>query len=178
MFVCLGLDLFVMPCAIEALLSLNHSFLCFGLLVRTGSRPDGLCHRPYTSSHIKGFGSPIFHVYACLLLCFMLVLAYLVLGFATLDAFSRFVVVQLHSTSMRPCLDVTIWEASPWYWLLRAYLSLFSALWDHMLTMLVCAICWFSMHLYTLAYMSMHESCLIVCCPCNTMKLWTSDPNW
>ena len=26
--------------------------------------------------------------------------------------------------------------------------------------------------------MSMHESCLLVCCPCfNTMKLWTSDPN-
>ena len=34
------------------------------------------------------------------------------------------------------------------------------------------------MHLYTLAYMSMHESCLLVCRPCfNTMKLWTSDPN-
>ena len=34
------------------------------------------------------------------------------------------------------------------------------------------------MHLYTLAYMSMHESCLLVCHPCfNTMKLWTFDPN-
>ena len=27
-------------------------------------------------------------------------------------------------------------------------------------------------------YMSMHESCLLVCCPYfNTMKLWTPDPN-
>ena len=54
----------------------------------------------------------------------------------------------------------------------------FSAPCDAMLTMLVCATCWLSMHLYTLAYMSMLESCLLVCHPCfNTMKLWTSDPN-
>ena len=34
------------------------------------------------------------------------------------------------------------------------------------------------MHLYTLAYMFMQESCLLVCRPCfNTMKLWTFDPN-
>ena len=49
---------------------------------------------------------------------------------------------------------------------------------DDILVMLVCAACWVYMHLYTLAYMSMHESCLLVCCPCfNTMKLWTFDPN-
>ena len=31
---------------------------------------------------------------------------------------------------------------------------------------------------YMLVYMSMHESCLLVCHPCfNTMKLWTFDPN-
>ena len=31
---------------------------------------------------------------------------------------------------------------------------------------------------YTLTHMSMHESYLLVCCPCfNTMKLWTFDPN-
>ena len=36
----------------------------------------------------------------------------------------------------------------------------------------------FSMHLYTLAYMFMHKSCLLVCCSYfNTMKLWTSKPN-
>ena len=54
----------------------------------------------------------------------------------------------------------------------------FSALCNDMLTMLVCATLWLYMYLYTLAYMSMHESCLLVCCPYfNTMKLWTPDPN-
>ena len=54
----------------------------------------------------------------------------------------------------------------------------FFALGDDMLAMLVCATHWLYMHLYTLAYMSMHESCLLVCRPCfNTMKLWTFDPN-
>ena len=78
------------------------------LLVQTRSRPYGLCHRPYTLAHIKRFGSPIFHVCAYLLLCFMLVLASLVLGFATFGALSGFVVVWLHSTPMRPYLDVAI----------------------------------------------------------------------
>ena len=54
----------------------------------------------------------------------------------------------------------------------------FAASCDDMLTMLVCATHWLSMHPYTLAYMFMHESCLLVCRPCfNTMKLWTFDPN-
>ena len=54
----------------------------------------------------------------------------------------------------------------------------FSAPRNTMLTMLVCAIHWLSMQLYTLAYMSMHESCFLVCRPCfNTMKLWAFDPN-
>ena len=49
---------------------------------------------------------------------------------------------------------------------------------DDMLAMLVGATCWLSLHLYTPAYMFMHESCLLVCRPyLNTMKLWTSDPN-
>ena len=49
---------------------------------------------------------------------------------------------------------------------------------DDMLTMLVYATRWLSMHLGTLAYMFMHESCLIVYCPYfNIMKLWTFDPN-
>ena len=53
-----------------------------------------------------------------------------------------------------------------------------STLFDVMLTMFVCATRWLSMHLYTLAHMSMLESCLLVCRPCfNTMKLWTFDPN-
>ena len=82
-----------MPCTNVALLSLCFSLLCFRLLVRTRSRPYGLHHCPYTLAHIKGFGSSILHVYACLLLCFMLVLASLVLGFATLDVLSGRVVV-------------------------------------------------------------------------------------
>ena len=55
--------MFIIPCAIVALLSFCLSFLCFGLMVRTQSRPYGLCHRPYTLAHIKGFGSPVLHVY-------------------------------------------------------------------------------------------------------------------
>ena len=54
----------------------------------------------------------------------------------------------------------------------------FFVLCNDMFTMLVYATYWPSMHLYMLAYMFMHESCLLVCCPCfNTMKLWTFDPN-
>ena len=105
--------MFVMPCAIVALLSLYLSFLCFGLLVRTRYRLCGLGHCPYTKAHVKGFGSSYLHVYACLLLCFMLVLASLVVDFATLDTLSGFVVVWLHSTPMRPCLDATTWDALP-----------------------------------------------------------------
>ena len=61
-------------------------------MVRIWSRPYGLCHRPYTLAHIKGFGSPDFHVYACLLLCLISMLASLDLGFAMFDALSGFVV--------------------------------------------------------------------------------------
>ena len=49
---------------------------------------------------------------------------------------------------------------------------------DDMLTMLVCATRWLSMHLYMLAHMSMHESCLLVCRPCfNIMELLAVDLN-
>ena len=129
-------------------------------------------HTPWPIS--KGLDRPYLHVYACLFLCFMLVLAFLVLGFATLDTLSRFVVVWLCSMPMRPCLNVTIWEMP----VASCIPFPFSASCDDMLTMLVCVTRWLSMHLYMLAYMSMHESCLLVCHPCfNTMKLWTSDPN-
>ena len=54
----------------------------------------------------------------------------------------------------------------------------FSTPCDDVLAMLVCATRWLYMHLYTLAYMSMHKSCLLVCSPYfNTMKLCTFDPN-
>ena len=54
----------------------------------------------------------------------------------------------------------------------------FSTSRDAMLTMLVCATHWLSIHLYMLAHMSIHGTCLPVCRPCfNTMKLLTFDPN-
>ena len=107
-------------CALHAMfvcLDLGYvclSFLCFGLLVWIRSRPYGFCHYLYTLAHIKGFGS--FPFCMSILTCFYalcFVLASLVLGFATLDAFSGLVVVWLHLTPMRPCFDVTIWDASP-----------------------------------------------------------------
>ena len=52
--------MFVMPCAIVAILSLCLSLLCFSLMVGTRSRPYGLCHHSYSLAHIKGFGSPLF----------------------------------------------------------------------------------------------------------------------
>ena len=39
-------------------------------------------------------------------------LASLVLGFAMLGALRRLDLVWLHPTPMRPCLDVTAWDAS------------------------------------------------------------------
>ena len=54
----------------------------------------------------------------------------------------------------------------------------FSTPCDDMLAMLVRATRWLSMHLYMLAYMFMHESCLLVCRPYfNTMMIWTPNPN-
>ena len=155
--------MFVMPCAIVDLLSLFLSLLCFGLLVRTRSKPYGLHHCPYTLAHIKGFGSPIFHVYACLLLCFMLVLASLVL--ASLVAHEGlFGCNHLGGIAMMPISSCIPFP--------------FSTICDDMLTMLVYTTHRLYLHLYMLAYMSTHESCLLVCCPCfNTMKSWTFDPN-
>ena len=65
-----------------------------------------IVHTPRPTS--KGLDHPYLHVYACSLLYFMLVLTSLVQGFAMLNALSGFVVVQLHPTLMRPCLDVII----------------------------------------------------------------------
>ena len=73
-------------------------------------------HGPYQ----KGLDRSYLHVYACLHLCFMLVLASLVLGFATFGALRGLDLMWLHLTPMRPCSDVTIWEASPNSGLLRA----------------------------------------------------------
>ena len=54
----------------------------------------------------------------------------------------------------------------------------FSVPCDDMLTMLIYATHWLSMHLNMSVCMSMHKSCLLMCCPCfNTMKLRTFNPN-
>ena len=82
-----------------------------------------IVHTPWPIS--KGLDNPYLHVYACLLLCFMFVLASLVLGFVVLDALRGLDLVWLYLMPMRPCLDVTIWEASPDAGLLCAYPSLF-----------------------------------------------------
>ena len=133
-----------------------------------------IVHTPRPTS--KGLDHSYLNVCACLFLCFMLVLVSLVLGFDMLDALRGPDLVWLHLTPMRPCLDVTIWEASPDAGLLSTYHSL-PAPCDDMLIMFVHATRWLSMHLYMLAYMSMHKSCLLVCCPFfNTMMLWTFDP--
>ena len=55
----------------------------------------------------------------------MLVLASLVLGLATFDAFLGLDLVWLHLMPMRHCSDVTIWEASPDAGLLLVCPSLF-----------------------------------------------------
>ena len=169
--------MFVMPCAIVALLSLYRSFLCFGLLVWTQSRPYGLCHCPYAKAHIKGFGSLYLHVYTCLLLCFMLVLAFLVLGFARLTPLVGLWLIGYiwHLWSLVGCKHSGCIAMMP---VASCTTFSFSAPCDDMLTMLICATCWLYMHLYTLSYMPMRESYLLVCHPCfNTMKLWTFDPN-
>ena len=65
-----------------------------------------IVHTPWLKS--KGLDHPYLHVYACLLLYFMFVLASLVLGFAMLDALCGLDLVWLHPTPMRPYSDVTI----------------------------------------------------------------------
>ena len=55
----------------------------------------------------------------------MLVLTSLVLGFAMFGIFRGLDLVWLHLTPIRPCLNITIWEASRDARLLRAYPFLF-----------------------------------------------------
>ena len=94
-------------------------------MVRTRSRPYVLCHHPYARPTSKGLDHPFLHIYACLVLCFMLVLASLVLGFAMFGALRELDLVWLHPMPMRSYSDVTIWEASLDAGLLCAYPSLF-----------------------------------------------------
>ena len=115
MFMCLGLDL---VCHVMYYCSLFVPFIAFSCVLAYWFEPDldpmvfAIVLTPWPTS--KGLDHPFcMSMLACLLLCFMLVLASLVLGFTTLDALSGFVVMRLHLTPMRPCLDITIWEASP-----------------------------------------------------------------
>ena len=105
--------MFVMPCAIVAHLSLCFSFLSFGLFYGPDLDPmvSITIHTPWPTS--RGLVLPYLHVYACLLLYFMLVLAFLALGFAMFGALRRLNLVWLHPTPMRPCSDVTIWDELP-----------------------------------------------------------------
>ena len=135
-----------------------------------------IVYTPWPTS--MGLDHPYLHVYAFLLLCFMLVVAFLVLGFATLDALSGFggcVVMSNAHEALFGCDYlgcITMMPIAP------CIPFPFFAPCDDMLAMLVCDTHWLSMHLYTLAYMFMHESCLLVCHPYfNIIKLWTPDPN-
>ena len=107
----------------------------------------------------------------------MLVSASLDLGFAMFDAFSGFMVMWFTFDA-----DEALCRCNHLGCIFGCQVACvpfpFSAPRDAMLTMLVCATRWLSMHFYMLAYMFMHESSLLVCHPCfNTMKLWTFDPN-
>ena len=82
-------------------------------------------HGPYQ----KGLDHSYLHVNACLLLCFMLALASLVLGFAMFGALHGLDLMWLYPMPMRLCSDVTIWEASPDAGLLHVYPSLFHFAW-------------------------------------------------
>ena len=101
--------MFVMPCAIVALLFLLSHFFMFW---PNGQDPIqtlwSLSSPIHQSPHQKSSDHSYLHVYACLLLCFMLVLAFLVLGFAMLGTLRRLDLLWLHPTPMRPCSDVTI----------------------------------------------------------------------
>ena len=105
--------MFVMPCAFVAILSLCFLSCVLAYRFRLDLDPMVIVmvYTPWPTS--KGLDHSYLHVYVCLLLCFVLVLASLVLGFATLDALNGFVVVWLHPTPMMPYLDVTIWDALP-----------------------------------------------------------------
>ena len=122
-------------------------------MVRTRSRSYGFCHRPYNLAYIKGFGSPHLHVYACLLLHFMLMLASLVLGFAVFGALHGLYLVWLHPTPIRYCLGVTTWDASPDAGSLSACPSLFRFVW------------WYAYHAclcHPLAFVASLHACLHV----------------
>ena len=111
----------------------------------------------------KGLDHPYLHVYPSLLLCSMLVIASLVLGFATLGTLSGFGGCVVTSNAHEALFGCNHLGCITMMLVALCVPFSFSAPYDAMLTMLICAIRWLSMHLYTLAYMFMHESCLLLC---------------
>ena len=83
----------------------------------------------------------------------MLMLPSLVLGFVMFRALCGLDLVWLHPTPMRPCSDVTVWEASPNARLLRAYPSLFHFAWCYAYHACLC---------YSLAFDASLHACLHV----------------
>ena len=105
MFVCLGLDLVchdMCYCSPFVALSFFHVFLAYWFGLDLYLMVFVIVHTPRPTS--KGLDHPDLHVYACLLLCFMLVLASLVLGFAMFGTLSGCMFVWLHLMPMRSCL--------------------------------------------------------------------------
>ena len=102
MFMCFGLDLVY---HVMCYCSLFVHFITFSCVLAYWFRPDlnpmvfVIIHTPGPTS--KGLDHPIFHVHACLLLCFMFVLASLVLAFAMSSALHKLDLVWLHLTSMQ-----------------------------------------------------------------------------
>ena len=140
MFVCVDLGYVCRAIAIVDLLSLYLTFLCFGLLLRTRSRPYGLCHHSYTLTYIKGFGSPILHVYTCLLLCFVLVLASLICATHWLYMhFYTFAYTSMHKSCLlvcRPCFNtMKLWTSDP-----NRHLSLADTTFCLLSSLLVCCL--------------------------------------
>ena len=161
--------MFVMPCAIVALLSLYLSFLRFGLWSLSSSIHLG----PYQRVWITHF--------ACL--CLLASMLY-----ACVSLFCSKLCHVWHPQQVHGCVVTFDAHEALFGCNQLGYITMMSVascipfpfpiLGDALLTMLVCTTRWLSLHLYMLAYMSMHDFLLIVCHPYfNTMKLWTSDPN-
>ena len=179
MFVCLDLGFVchaMCYCSPLLLLSLFLVFWSIGLdPISTLWSWSSSTHRgPYQRVSI----TPILHVYARLLLCFIfhvsLSSSRLCHIWCPLKVCSCAVTSDAHE-ALCGCNHL---GGISGCWVASCIPFLFSTPCVDMLTMLVCITSSLSMHLYTLTYMSMHESYLLVCHPYfNTMKLWTFDTN-
>ena len=143
MFVCLDLSY---VCHAMCYCSPFVPFIAFSYVLAYWFEPDldpmvfVIIHTPRPTS--KWFRSSLF---SCLCLLASMLYAYVSLFSSRLYHTRRpwqVVVVWLHSTPMRPCLDVTIWDASPWCWLLHLFACSFAF-------SLVCLLsCFFTCHVY------------------------------